>query len=234
MYSYLRLQPVKVISFDLDDTLYNNHPIIANAEEKLLHFLHLSYSESQRWQTDDWRKVKHQLMVEHPELRDDPSAARLAMLKQGLLQLGYSDMVAETAAQDGLALFLHYRSYFRVTDDVLDILAKLAQKYTLIGLTNGNVDWQQIGLSESFLFVHQAGQGLRMKPHRDMFELAISQLDIAPNELLHVGDNWNSDVQGARHVGCQAAWYNPDKHAKGEGQLPQLEISHLSELLQLL
>ena len=36
---YRRLNPLKAMSFDLDDTLYNNHPFIVEAEKQLFHFV---------------------------------------------------------------------------------------------------------------------------------------------------------------------------------------------------
>ena len=51
MQFYRRWQPVAAISFDLDDTLYDNGPAIARAEQWMLavSYTHLKYWVSQRW-----------------------------------------------------------------------------------------------------------------------------------------------------------------------------------------
>ncbi|MBO6227534.1 MAG: HAD family hydrolase, partial [Shewanella sp.] len=88
MRCYLRPQNIQAISFDLDDTLYDNLPHILNAEAELATFLLQTYPLSQAWQPHDWRRLKLQLLQQNRELAHDTSAARLATLRQGLIQLG--------------------------------------------------------------------------------------------------------------------------------------------------
>ena len=60
---------------------------------------------------------------------------------------------------------------------------------------------------------------------------------VKPNEILHIGDNLTTDVQGAIQAGCQAVWINlsgKDLNSFTEASvLPTLEINHLTELLTL-
>lgn len=39
------------------------------------------------------------------------------------------------------------------------------------------------------------------KPAPEIFRAAVAQFQLAPGEILHVGDSWAADVQGARAVG---------------------------------
>ncbi|MGL6123896.1 MAG: HAD-IA family hydrolase, partial [Shewanella sp.] len=110
--------------------------------------------------------------------------------------------------------------------------------FRLVGITNGNVDAERIGLGETFEFVLHPGHGVQMKPAKDMFELACSRLKIAPQHLLHVGDSMNADVRGARLAGCQSVWLNPSFGQQASLPiavlLPHLEITQLDALLELL
>lgn len=97
MRCYLRPQNIRAISFDLDDTLYDNEPHILNAEAELMQFLHQAYPLTQAWQPQQWRLLKLQLLQQNPALAHDTSAARIATLHKGLLLLGYSEPEANVA-----------------------------------------------------------------------------------------------------------------------------------------
>ncbi|QYJ80504.1 HAD-IA family hydrolase [Shewanella acanthi] len=238
MRCYLRPQNIKAISFDLDDTLYDNYPHILRAEEQLIQFLHQQYPLTQNWHFHDWRILKLQLLKQHPELAHDTSAARVATLEKGLAELGYSDAEAKLGAQAGLDCFYYHRSDFKVSNEVLKLLSELAKYYRLIGITNGNVDAKRIGLSDSFEFVLHPGNGVRMKPAKDMFDLACERLNIEHKQLLHVGDSMNADVKGARLAGCQSVWLNPSfgrvETIPITAILPHVEITALHGLAHLL
>ena len=232
--SYINLTKISAISFDLDDTLYYNTPIILKAESELERFLHHAYPLTIKLKRTDWLTLKRNLLKVRPELCHDTGLARVAMLTQGLCQLGYSIKEAEAGAHKGLHCFLAHRSGFTVSKPVLILLEALAQKYTLIGITNGNVDAERIGLGSLFDFVLSPGEGVRMKPAPDMFNVAMERLNISPESLLHVGDSHSSDVMGARLAGCQSIWLNPGfgvtEAGVAKGSLPHIEISSIEDL----
>lgn len=238
MQCFQKLQPVSAISFDLDDTLYDNYPILIAAEAALQQWLAREFPHTAAWDVSAWRECKRQQFSLQPELQHDTSAARVATLNAGLLACGYDAATAQQGAAQGLALFSRERSNFRVSETVVQLLAELKQRYHIIGITNGNVDHQRIGLGAVFDEVIHPGHGVRMKPYRDMFDIAASKLQLPLTQLLHVGDNATTDVDGARRVGAQAVWLAPafgrtTVAALGQ-RLPHWQISDISELRQLL
>lgn len=238
MRCYIRPQNIHAISFDLDDTLYDNRPYILNAEAELIRFLHQFFPLTMAWQSLDWRRLKLQILQQMPELAHDTSAARVATLRQGLQLLGYSVGEAERGAKEGLACFHFHRSHFQVSNKVLSLLKRLSQRFRLVGITNGNVDAERIGLGDVFEFVLHPGDGVRMKPARDMFDLTCSRLGIYPEQLLHVGDSLNADVRGARLAGCQSVWLNANLGQVDSlpiaALLPHIEIAALDSLIDIL
>lgn len=46
------------------------------------------------------------------------------------------------------------------------------------------------------------------KPRREIFEMALRETCLQPNEVIHIGDSINSDVKGATALGIQAVWLN--------------------------
>ena len=72
------------------------------------------------------------------------------------------------------------------------------------------------------------------KPHPSIFEASIARLGMDACDMLFVGDDIDRDVAGAQGVGMTAAWINRDGKKPGNGIVPDFDIHHLSELLQIL
>ncbi len=67
--------------------------------------------------------------------------------------------------------FAKWRSRIDVPQETHDTLAKLAKKWPLVAITNGNAQPELFGLSEYFEFVLRAGPDGRSKPFSDMYYL---------------------------------------------------------------
>ena len=232
---YRPLQPFKAISFDLDDTLYDNHPIIEQAEVSFITHLNHCYPDLELFTRHQWLLYKDQMANENPALRDDVSLWRLQTLTRVMIIHGMPEVEAIKQAKLAFAHFLALRSDFVVPDESLQLLAKLAQHYPIVAITNGNVDAQKIALEDKFQFILKAGDGLKAKPQGDLFVEAARRLQIDVCDILHIGDHLITDVYGAQNNGAQAVWYNPNKQSlNGALLLPTVEISHLDQLYKLL
>jgi 2-haloacid dehalogenase/putative hydrolase of the HAD superfamily len=72
------------------------------------------------------------------------------------------------------------------------------------------------------------------KPDRAMFARALAALDLAADEVMHVGDSTSADVYGAHAAGIQAAWVNPRGHALPDDTPVAYEIADLTGLIEIL
>lgn len=79
-----------------------------------------------------------------------------------------------------------------------------------------------------------------LKPHRALFDKALHDLGIAPEEAIMVGDDLLADVFGAKAIGMRAVWKRPPgrfekpvRGADGAEVLPDFTIDHPGELLDL-
>lgn len=233
MQFYRRWQPVSAISFDLDDTLYDNGPAIARAEQWMLAQLRGEYLATAMLDQPRWLALKRDLLLAHPELRQDVSLARRRCIREAMVQGGMAPALAEREAESVFAGFLAERSKIEVSTATHDLLARLAARYPLVVITNGNLDLAQAGLNDYFTLVCKAGPGARMKPAPDMFLQAQAALKLPPDRILHVGDHPETDVMGARLHGFRAAWLN-ERGQPPLQLLPDVELGALGELADLL
>lgn len=232
---YKRLMPAKVISFDLDDTLYDNVPVIAAAEAWLLQALKNHHSESTLLSAESLAKIKRQILALEPELSHDVSALRLRILTQGLRQQGVTDTLAANMAAEFYQGFLTERGKIEVPPISHQVLTELGQRYQLAVITNGNLPLENTTLAPYFKTVLRAGIDGRMKPAADMFNLLAQQTGVQVSEILHIGDHINTDVLGAVHAGCQAIWLNDQGRSANDLQcLPHVELERLEQMLELL
>ncbi|MBF0750858.1 MULTISPECIES: HAD-IA family hydrolase [unclassified Pasteurella] len=231
---YRNLQPFKVISFDLDDTLYDNHDVIRTAVSRFVQFTQ-DLTQCPTFETE-WLDWKERIAQENPLLSEDVTAWRKEALHQFLKAQGKSAVEIDRTLVRSMNEFLHWRHQIDVPQDSLNVLNQLKTGYKLGAITNGNVDPLRIGLSQ-FDLILRGGEHGKAKPHKDLFQQTARYFNVLPQEILHVGDNLTTDVQGAIQAGCQAVWINlSDKHLMDFPQaslLPTLEINNLTELLWL-
>lgn len=73
------------------------------------------------------------------------------------------------------------------------------------------------------------------KPRPEVFRRALDILGVRPEEALHVGDSWGSDVLGAHACGIPVAWINRRGRPRPDDPIPiAYEVANLAELGALL
>ena len=110
------------------------------------------------------------------------------------------------------------------------VLEHLARQYTLGALTNGNADIYKTDAAEYFDFAFLAEDIGASKPHPDMFHAALERAGVEPEQIVHVGDNPEHDIQGARAVGMHTVWMNSQGEEWPGGHRADLEIDNLRQL----
>lgn len=224
----------KVISFDLDDTLYDNVPVMQRTEEVAHSYIAEQYPQTAEWDMHHWRRFREEVSRTDETLASDMTKLRLKTLELGLEKFGVDD--SARAANTIMDVFLSERSNFEVPQDSIKLLEALSQRYKLIALSNGNVNADKIGLAKYFELVIQPGDGIRGKPLPDMFAAAERKLpELQPHEFLHVGDHPYSDILGAQRHGWQSAWLTSGLGTTAHlSVLPTVTLHNLNQLQRLL
>jgi len=222
---------IKVVTFDLDNTLWDVDPALLRAEAAQREWL-LQHRPGamEHYDHDGLWDFKKQVWKRHPELLHNVSAMRQQMLLELQLAAGYAEPEARAGAEQAFAVFLEQRHSVELYEEALGVLEELARDFTLGALTNGNADIYKTDAGEYFDFAFLAEQFGASKPAPDMFQAAMHQSGAAASEIIHVGDNPEHDVQGALAVGMYTVWVNtPGKDWPG-GERAHREINNLSAL----
>jgi FMN phosphatase YigB (HAD superfamily) len=89
---------IRAIFFDLDDTLWDVHPVIVRAEHALLDFLRVRYPRvTERHGLESMRAVRVEMARAHPAMRHDFTWLRLESLRHHAREAGYAETLAEEA-----------------------------------------------------------------------------------------------------------------------------------------
>jgi putative hydrolase of the HAD superfamily len=219
----------RVISLDLDDTLWPVAPVIAAAETALHEWLQQRYPRAVRGHsTHTMRALRAKIAAQFPEQSHDLTFVRRRALAAQFIGAGY----AESACEEALEVFLAARNRVEFFDDVRPALERLRARYRLFALSNGNADLERCGLSAFFDGHVSAIAAGAAKPDARIFAALRDMAGVAPDEILHVGDDPITDVVGARQAGMQTAWLNRDARSWPVGLAPPARtISTLAEIL---
>lgn len=225
-------QPVCVIGFDLDDTLWAIDPVIRRANQTLFEWLDSRYPRITCDHTpDSLHAVCLDYMRARPAERHDLTALRKAFLRH----LGRQAMYAEDFSEAAFEVFYHARNAVELFPEVENVLAELARDYTLIALSNGNACIERTGLSRYFRLAVNAAEVGSGKPDPAMFHHALDLLSCAPEDMVYIGDHPEHDVLGAQRAGVWPVWVNRDGAAwPAQMARPMAEIRDLSEIFPVL
>jgi 5'-nucleotidase len=126
-------------------------------------------------------------------------------------------------------------------EGAMSLLDNLKGKARLGIITNGfsetfqHIRLERTGLKEHFELLVMSEKVGAAKPHRDIFEHAISAMgNPVREEVLMVGDNPEADILGGLNVGIHTCWLNVHKKPAPAGITPHYEVSSLQDLELLL
>ena len=110
-------------------------------------------------------------------------------------------------------------------------------RYTMHLITNGFEETQRLklqhaGIEGYFSEIITSEKSNSMKPHREIFEYALTAAGAACPDCLMIGDALDIDVLGAMRVGMDCVYYNPGR--KPHKEQPTYEVAHLAELMDII
>lgn len=226
---------IRTIFFDLDNTLFDHSQAERAALREILR------AEPEWFASIDagafvvlYDEINTKLwsMMAAGELSADE--LRVRRLQETFAAFGLRDLDFLELSRKYLQV---YTQQLFVFPGMMKTLLYLKPRYTLGLLSNGFVEIQKqklarMRISELFDVVVYSEEVGAMKPAAEIFFEAMRRSDSQPDEIVYVGDSFDSDIVGAKAVGWRAVLFNP--HGKTPaGRLADAEISRLSELTKL-
>ncbi|MCC7364683.1 MAG: HAD family hydrolase [Dehalococcoidia bacterium] len=228
----------RAIFFDMDDTILDTSGGLEEAWE-------IACRDVAPQLGCDWSQLRAAIRREAMEFWKDEAAVghwrvRLVEAREHVVKLA----LAAEGMDPGLAPRINDRygeevgGRIKLFDDALATLEHCrAEGYRLALLTNGPADMQRgkiarFDLEKHFDAVVIEGVFGHGKPNREVFDHALTAVDVRPEEAWHVGDNLYADVGGAKNVGIHAVWIHRERLELREDLLitPDRVIGHLHEL----
>jgi len=142
---------------------------------------------------------------------------------QELLQVYYKQVYREREVFPEVSAVLHQLSLWGVSMGIIS--------NTTNPVFMKELELEDSGLKNYFDFTIYSSCVPFRKPHPSIFQLAISQFQLEPCEILFVGDSLSFDVIGAHEVGMKTAWIN--RKNEETDIVPDYELSSLESLLQI-
>jgi putative hydrolase of the HAD superfamily len=222
---------VRAITLDLDDTLWPIEPVMLRAEQRLDAWLRAHCPPvADKYPIAAMRSLRDEVAAANPDLAHDFTSQRLLCLRSALAPHGYD----ETHVEQAFAEFYGARNEVECYSDALPALERLAARFPLVSLSNGNADLERIGIARFFRFSISSRNFGKAKPAAEIFHAACAGLGLSPEHVLHVGDDPLTDVVGASQAGLRSAWLNRTGATWMHALTPDLTIADLNELVRVL
>jgi HAD superfamily hydrolase (TIGR01549 family) len=199
---------IKMITFDLDDTLWDNKPTITNAEIKTREWIEDRVGAIEWGDLNDFLQLREALIRKDKSIAWDISKLRIEIFKEKIKGLASADNITKLA-EDAFDYFLKKRHEIELFPGVEGAIKALSENYMLGVLTNGNADIYKLSIGKYFEFSISSLEAQDSKPNKSHFELAKSHLpNLTYGEMLHIGDHQINDIFGAHTLGIEALWFN--------------------------
>ena len=199
---------IKLITFDLDDTLWDNRPTIIKAEIDTRKWIEDKVGEIEWGDFNDFLNLRDDLIKEDQTIEWDISKLRKEIFRKKLRHItpeNFRDEIVDKAFE----IFIAKRHEIKLFEGVKESLKNLSRKYTLGVLTNGNADVYKFDIGKYFKFSISSLEAKDSKPNRAHFDMVITKVnDISFENILHIGDHQINDILCAYNLGIDTIWFN--------------------------
>lgn len=131
--------------------------------------------------------------------------------------------------------FAHMNRAFRALESGAELIAAAKNRY--FKDEDGLLSMDAGGFIAALEFASGKEAQIIGKPSETFFHLAVESMGLRPDEVLMIGDDIESDIQGAQHAGIRAALVKTGKFREsdlGRGIEPDYLLEDVNALLKIL
>lgn len=219
---------IKLVAFDLDDTLYNEKDFVFEAFKEVSEYLSAKYNLNSK-----------EIYIDMINILESHGRGKIFNLICDNYNIN----------EDIKALVQVYRNAkpkLKLYEDSVEILNKLKYNYKLGLITDGlgYVQWNKIKLLEvekyfdNIIVTDDLGREY-WKPHIMPFKNMAEKFKFLPNECVYIGDNPNKDFYGAKKLGYKTVRLIREAgdhiHVRLDAEYEaDYEISSLNEIIPMI
>lgn len=224
---------LQLVTLDLDNTLWDVDSIIIKAEQDMVQWLAEHVPDSlEYYQGDSLNQIRSEVFAEHHRQSHDLSFMRRQVLLEVMRRTGMASAEARDHAQQAFDVFFEGRNRVVFFPGALDMLEDLSKRFRIYALTNGNANIQKAGLGGYLSGAYSSADVGAKKPHPDMFHAPLIELDLHPEQAVHIGDHLVDDIHGANAVGMYSIWVNLTAHTRDrDASAPTREVADLGAVV---
>ena len=201
---------IKAITFDGDGTLWDFKKVMDHSLRIVLDHMRSRNGEKipDHCDIDYLVKVRNEVFDAHSDEFLKLEEVRRLSFIETLSRLGIPDESYGTFLNE---LYLKHRfEDIELYDDVLPTLNSLKNNYKIGLISNGNGYPEKCGLPGIFETVTFSEDLGFAKPDSQIFQVAFEELGCDADQIIHVGDSFESDFIGANNAGAKGIWLNRD------------------------
>ena len=233
---------IQVITFDLWNTLFTNKPYSEQRIQKFFLFLQerkIFIPFNQFKNAFDTKFHFSEVTFEEIKFHHIYTEERiLSVLEELNVKIAQSDIDLLKKELESMML----QDPPPLKNSVKKTLEELAPDYQIglisnTGVTPGRVIskvLEKYGILQFFEATVYSDETGLFKPHPKMFEIPLNKFNCSPLNAIHVGDNLESDIKGAKDYKMHAIWINDRNRPKSTEILPDYEIKQISEVIQII
>ncbi|RBP53068.1 HAD family hydrolase [Arenicella xantha] len=237
----------KAIFFDLDETLIENKIPVPKLFARMYFDFETSLGiENQAAFFESLRANAANLWATMFERDEAPESQFVACFATSIAAINAVPATEQhTLAQAMFDRFLELSANNVVFHhDALQTLQDLQSQGYITGIITNGMERVQLGKINKLDLYHKvdhvivSAQARAHKPHKPVFDLALTRANVAPHQAWQIGDHALNDVAGAIRAGMSGVFYDPSQQRRERAfddipERPTHIISSLNEVLSL-
>ncbi|MBL4607168.1 MAG: HAD family hydrolase [Pseudomonadales bacterium] len=225
--------PIKLISFDLDDTLWHGQQAVAAAQQALHDWLEKHHPLiAKEALSGRYLELRKEVSNDFPEQLHNLTFIRKEILYRLFQENSATENQALKYAESAFDVFFKIRNQVNYFEGALSTIKQLRTNFQIAALTNGNADINATGLTAHIDHFYSAEIVGAAKPNPKMFRLLLEDTGIKPAQCIHIGDHPEHDVLTAQSLGINTIWFNTLRKKWPEKSGPEKEVQTFSQLPQ--
>lgn len=223
---------IKAILVDIDNTLLDFDVCSKRSMQEACERMGMTYTQEMY---DAFMRINEKLWLQ---------IEQGTLTKERLHEIRWN-MVFEKIGQkaDGVLFETYFCEALNVSSEPIegaaDLLRYLSQKYVVAVASNAshNQQAQRMALAGMHPYVRYYFVSSQIgveKPQKGFFQYCLHTLELAPQEVLILGDSLTADMQGGLNCGLHTCWYNPHRKPVPDDMPLDYVVSSLAEVKRIL